>query len=75
MNVETRLGNIETRHGRFVGGAADRVEVIEVDTGTLRVMILPTRGMSIWRMEKGRDGILMEFADFRARAPITGPRV
>lgn len=66
MNVETRLGNIETRHGRFVGGAADRVEVIEVDTGTLRVMILPTRGMSIWRMEK--DGTA-----FSWNSPISGP--
>lgn len=50
MTVETRLGVIRTRHGRFVGGAADGVEVIEVDTGAVQVVILPSRGMSIWQM-------------------------
>ncbi len=66
MDVETRLGNIQTRHGRFIGGASDQVEIIEVDTGTLRVMILPTRGMSIWRMEK--DGV-----SFSWNSPVSGP--
>ncbi len=51
MRVETRSGVIETRHGRFVGGASDQVEVIEVDTGAVRAMILPTRGMSIWKLD------------------------
>ncbi len=50
MTVETRAGVIRTRHGRFVGGAADQVEVVEVDTGAVQVVILPTRGMSIWQM-------------------------
>ena len=66
MDVETRLGNIQTRHGRFVGGASDQVEVVEVDTGDLRVMILPTRGMSLWRMEK--EGI-----SFSWNSPVSGP--
>ena len=66
MDVETRSGNIQTRHGRFVGGASDQVEVIEVDTGELRALILPTRGMSIWRMEK--DGIA-----FSWNSPNSGP--
>ncbi len=66
MNVETRSGTIHTRHGRFVGGAADQVEVIEVDSGAVRVMILPTRGMSIWKMEAG--GI-----HFSWNSPVVGP--
>lgn len=66
MNVETRQGNIQTRHGRFLGGASDQVEVIEVDTGAVRVIILPTRGMSIWKMEK--DGVT-----FSWNSPISGP--
>lgn len=66
MEVETRSGTLRTRHGRFVGGAADQVEVIEVDTGAVRVMVLPTRGMSIWHLES--DGIR-----FGWNSPISGP--
>ena len=66
LNIETRLGPIKTRHGRFVGGASDGVEVIEVDTGVTKAMILPTRGMSIWRLRCG--GI-----DFGWRSPVAGP--
>ncbi len=66
MSVETRQGEIKTRHGRFVGGAADQVEVVEVDTGAVRVMLLPTRGMSIWYLEAG--GIL-----FGWDSPVAGP--
>ena len=66
MEVETRIGTIRTRHGRFVGGVADQVEVIEVDTGAIRVAILPTRGMSIWRMESG--GVR-----FGWQSPVCGP--
>ncbi len=66
MDVETRQGNIRTRHGRFVGGASDGVEVIEVDTGAVRTLLLPTRGMSIWRME--RDGV-----SFSWDSPVAGP--
>lgn len=65
-SIETRLGHVSTRHGRFVGGAADQVEVIEVDTGAVRATILPTRGMSIWRIEAG--GI-----SFSWRSPVAGP--
>jgi hypothetical protein len=66
LSIETRAGKIETRHGQFVGGAADRVEVVEVDTGTMRIMILPTRGMSIWKMVA--DGI-----EFSWNSPVAGP--
>jgi hypothetical protein len=66
MNLETRKGDVQTRHGRFVGGASDQVEVIEVDTGAVRVMILPSRGMSIWRMESGS-------MRFGWESPVAGP--
>ena len=66
MSVETRQGMIHTKHGRFIGGAADQVEVIEVDSGAVRVMILPTRGMSIWQMEA--NGIR-----FGWNSPVNGP--
>ena len=64
--AETRQGAIQTRHGRFVGGAADQVEVVEVDTGAVRVMLLPTRGMSIWYMEAA--GVR-----FGWDSPVAGP--
>lgn len=64
--IETREGDLRTRHGRFVGGAADQVEVVEIDTGAVRVMVLPTRGMSIWYMESG--GVR-----FGWNSPVNGP--
>lgn len=64
--IETRLGSVTTRHGRFVGGAADGVEVMEVDTGKVRAMILPTRGMSVWRMTAGD-------LPLGWRSPVAGP--
>lgn len=44
---------IRTRYGRFRGGLADGVEVVEVSTPQLRLMVLPSRGMSIWYLEAG----------------------
>ncbi|MGB7344518.1 MAG: aldose 1-epimerase family protein [Pirellulaceae bacterium] len=66
LTVETRQGELKTRHGRFVGGAADQVEVIEVDTGVVRIYLLPTRGMSIWCIES-------EGVRFGWKSPVCGP--
>jgi hypothetical protein len=66
MQVETRSGLIKTRYGKFIGGASDGVEVIEVDTGETTTLILPTRGMSIWRIRS--SGI-----DFAWQSPVAGP--
>ena len=66
LQIETRLGPITTRHGVFVGGTSDAVEVIEVDTGVTTILILPSRGMSLWRMRSG--GI-----DFAWQSPVVGP--
>lgn len=66
MSVETRQGKIESKHGRFVGGAADQVEVIEIDTGAVRATILPSRGMSIWMLEAGGQR-------FGWNSPVAGP--
>ena len=64
--IETREGTVTTRHGRFVGGAADQVEVVQIDTGAVRVVVLPTRGMSIWYIEA--DG-----TRFGWHSPVAGP--
>ena len=62
----TDVGEIRTRHGRFLGGLADGVEVVEINTSQLRVMVLPSRGMSIWYLEAG--GIR-----FGWDSPVPGP--
>lgn len=66
LQIETRSGPIGTRHGRFVGGPGDGVEMIEVTVGETTTLILPTRGMSIWRMQS--NGI-----DFAWQSPVAGP--
>lgn len=38
---------------RFAGGRSDGVDLIELNNGHLRLSILPTRGMGIWRAECG----------------------
>ncbi len=66
MDIETREGIVQSRYGRFVGGVSNGVEVIEIDTGSVRTLILPTRGMSIWQMHAG--GLR-----FGWDSPVAGP--
>lgn len=64
--IETRQGTVTTRHGHFAGGASQGVEAIEVDTGAVRALILPSRGMSLWQLEAGNTR-------FGWQSPIAGP--
>ena len=66
LQIDTRQGKITTRHGAFRGGVSDGVEVIEVDTGVVRALILPTRGMGIWQIEKNGTTFAWE-------SPVCGP--
>ena len=66
MVVNTNAGEIRTRYGRFVGGASDGVELVEIDTGAVRVMVLPSRGMAVWMLES--DGVR-----FGWDSPVKGP--
>ena len=66
LQIDTRQGKITTRHGAFRGGVSDGVEVIEVDTGGVRALILPTRGMGIWQIEKNGTTFAWE-------SPVCGP--
>ena len=63
---ETRRGTVVVRHGRFRGGPSDDVEVVTIDSGEAVVWVLPTRGMSIWKIEAG--GIR-----FGWDSPVAGP--
>ncbi len=65
-SIATSDGDCRTRHGRFVGGAADGVEVVEIDTGAAKATVLPGRGMSLWRIDAGGTR-------FGWESPIRGP--
>lgn len=66
LELESRSGLMRTRHGRFVGGRADGVEVVSLETGAATIHILPTRGMSIWKIDCGPTR-------FGWDSPVDGP--
>lgn len=41
--------NWAVRQRRMKGGLSDGVDVVELDNGALRMEVLPTRGMGLWR--------------------------
>lgn len=51
---------------RLYGGTSDGVDIIEVDNGRLSFVIVPTRGMGIWR---GRCGDV----ELKWDSPVHGP--
>ena len=59
-------GEIQTRHGRFIGGRAHGIEIVRIDTGAAVVHILPTRGMAIWNIE-------CDSTRFGWDSPVDGP--
>ncbi|WP_436714920.1 aldose 1-epimerase family protein [Roseiconus lacunae] len=66
VSVETPEATITTKHGRFVGGRADGVEVVRIDTGAIVMDVLPTRGMAIWKIDS-RD------TQYGWDSPVDGP--
>ena len=51
---------------RLCGGLRDGVDVVEVDNGTFRFVVVPTRGMGVWEARMG---------DLRLgwQSPVKGP--
>lgn len=43
------LENWAVRQRRLRGGLSDGVDVVEIDNGALKLEVLPTRGMGVWR--------------------------
>ena len=41
--------NWAVRQRRMRGGLSDGVDVVEIDNGALKLEVLPTRGMGVWR--------------------------
>ncbi|MBN1908294.1 MAG: aldose 1-epimerase family protein [Pirellulales bacterium] len=42
---------------RLRGGLRDGVDVVEVDNGAFRFVVIPTRGMGLWRARLGKVGL------------------
>jgi galactose mutarotase-like enzyme len=51
---------------RLHGGLRDGVDVIEVDNGSFRFVVIPTRGMGLWRAALGNVSLGW-------RSPVKGP--
>jgi hypothetical protein len=48
------------------GGRSEGVRVVEVDNGAIRIDVLPTRGMGIWRVRRGEKTLGWQ-------SPVHGP--
>lgn len=66
MTLDCARGQIQTRHGRFLGGRAHGVEIVRIDTGAAVIHVLPTRGMAIWNIE-------CDSVRFGWDSPVDGP--
>lgn len=66
LDLSTRTGDWTIRHGVFRGGVSEGVEIVRLQNSRMHVDVLPTRGMSIWRIEC--DGIR-----FGWHSPVNGP--
>ena len=64
--VAVEGGQFQLKFHRLVGGKSDGVDVLEVNTGAIRVFILPTRGMGIWKIFTIQE-------DSRETGPEIGP--
>ena len=47
--IDVRGGQFKFTFDRLVGGPRDGIDVLEIDNGLLRTVVLPTRGMSLWK--------------------------
>jgi len=65
-DLKTRTGQIRIRHGIFRGGVSEGVEVVRLTNEKLSVDVLPTRGMSLWRLNCGG-------ARYGWLSPVAGP--
>lgn len=47
--IAVRGGQFKFTFNRLVGGRRDGIDVLEIDNGLLRTVVLPTRGMGLWK--------------------------
>ena len=66
MSVDVRGGQFQFAFSRLVGGRSDGIDILGIDTGGLRVIVMPTRGMSLWKAWSGQ-------AELGWQSPVQGP--
>ncbi|MEY3459283.1 MAG: hypothetical protein RL215_2440 [Planctomycetota bacterium] len=52
-------GKLSVRMHRLLGGLSEAVDVVTIDNGRLRLLLLPTRGMGVWKGEF--DGVPLQW--------------
>ncbi len=65
-DVKGATGKFSVTKRRLQGGLSDGVDVVEVDNGRMRLTILPTRGMGLWRATCGQ-------VELGWKSPVKGP--
>ncbi len=63
---KTASGTVTVKHGHLVGGKSADLEVLVIDTGAVKALVLPGRGMGIWKLWS-RD------IEFGWTSPVDGP--
>ncbi|MFM8633203.1 MAG: aldose 1-epimerase family protein [Planctomycetia bacterium] len=65
-DVSETLGSLAVNARRLRGGARDGVLCVELSAGSTRVIVLPDRGLGIWKMTVGDT-------DLGWQSPVAGP--
>lgn len=60
-------GNWEVTQRTLQGGLRAGVDLVTIDNGAIRILVLPTRGMGIWKVERGAGQSL------GWKSPVRGP--
>jgi len=72
-------GVFKLRFQRLVGGKSHGVEILEIDTGAIRVFIVPMRGMGLWKAislqtdENGEANDTSSGHEIGWQSPVKGP--
>lgn len=54
-DMSSASGSWKVKKSILRGGLSDGVELVEIDNGRMRLLVLPTRGMSIWKVDYKTD--------------------
>ena len=66
QDLPSASGAWQIKKSVLSGGLSDGVELVEIDNGRMRILVLPTRGMGIWKVELGDDTLGW-------KSPVRGP--
>jgi galactose mutarotase-like enzyme len=65
-DFDERLGGGRVRRSTLHGGVREGVDLVELDNGRLRIAVVPTRGMGLWKAWLGAT-------EFGWQSPVKGP--